>query len=182
MEPESSTAGSSSDSGETGGGGNIRRELATTLKPQAKVSGKRAREKQEFQNKLLEVLEKDMSMPDEDPVDMMMSGISKRMCKALPEEEQFSLLHKLQGCVNEHIASYKRSVVVANTNLDASFLAPGANTVNVSGEAVHRTLQVAQPVPRPPPPMIRAGHQVPQQAVQQDAPDFFERELTYQQL
>ena len=182
MEAETSTAGSSSDSGETGGGGDIRRELETTPKPQAKICGKRAQEKQEFQNKLLEVLEKEMSMPDDDPVDMMMLGISKRMRKALPEEEQFSLIHKLQGCVNEHITSYKQSVVVANTNLDASFLAPGANDVNVSGEAVHRTLQVAQPAPPPPPPMIRARQQVPQQAVQQDGPGFFERELTYQQL
>lgn len=155
--------------------------MADTPKPQGKVCGKRAREKQEFQSKLLEVLQKDMSMPDDDPVDMMLLGIGKRMRKSLPEEEQFSLIHKIQGCVNDHITAYKRGVMVASTNLDTAFLAPGASNVNVSGEAVHTTLQV-QNEPPPPPPMVRAGQRNNNTVQPQHHPGFFERKLSFQEM
>ena len=100
-----------------GGDADNVRELQDTPKPKAKCSGKKTSQKLEVQHRNLE--------------------------KSLPEEEAFTLLHKLQCLVNDHITSYKHSQVVTKAN----FMPDVTNEV----------LQVEQPTvvrQQPPPPLM----------------------------
>ena len=94
--------------GPSGGGDadNVR-ELLETPKPKAKCSGKKTSQKLEVLHRILDLLEKDEPVAEDDPVDLMFHGIAKRVKKSLPEKEAFTLLHKLQGSVNDHISTYK---------------------------------------------------------------------------
>ena len=180
--------------GPSGGGDadNVR-ELLETPKPKAKSSGKKTSKKLEVQHRILDLLEKDepVAVAEDDPVDLMFHGIAKRVKKSLPEEEAFTLLHKLQGSVNDHISTYKRIQVVAKAN----FMPDETNEVI-------QVLQVEQPTivrPPPPPMMMRAAApppirmQTPQQvqvqvpvSVQSQANGgqqlFYQNELQFEQL
>ena len=109
------TASTSDNSSGAGGhpGTNNLRELQETPKPQAKTPGKKSLQKSEVQNRILDMLERDEAPPEEeDPVELMFSGMAKRVKKNLPEDKAFSLIHTIQGTVNEHIKKYKRMKVV----------------------------------------------------------------------
>ena len=104
------SSSSTSNSSEAGD-----RELQETPVPKCKAAGKRSSEKSEFQGRLLDLLERDMQASksnslaqvndDDDPVDLQLMSMSKRIKKELPAQERFTVLLKLQQVLNDNIES-----------------------------------------------------------------------------
>ena len=80
-------------------------ELQETSRSKAKAPGKKCSQKNEFQSHILDILEQDntIHVEEEDAINTIFSGIAKRVKKSLPEDEAFTLIHNIQGTVNEHI-------------------------------------------------------------------------------
>ena len=189
---ETVTPSTSDNGGGAGGDANNLRELQETPKPQAKTPGKKCSQKSEVQNHILDLLERENAPPEEDdPVELMFSGIAKRVKKNLPEDEAFTLIHTLQGTINEHIKKYKRMKVVEETSINpTSFMREGVTEVVQVLQM--ETLQAATPTIQeapPPPPMIRAVHPVnpvqvqvqPQvQGVQNHV--YYQREVPFEEM
>ena len=133
------------------------RELQETPKPTSKQSGKRNDKKMEVQNRILDVLERDLQT-EADPLEMQFSVMSKRVKNELPKGEQFSMALKLSGIIDEEIRAFQRREMVANTAL-----APPPAQFQVAA--------VPPTGPPPPPPMIH-----------RDGGFFHERQLNYQEL
>ena len=161
---EENATASTSENGGVGGDANNLRELQETPKPQAKTPGKKCSQKSEVQNRILDLLEREDAPPEEDdPVDRMFCGLAKRVKKNLPEDEAFTLIHDIQGTVNEHIKKYKRMKVVEETSINPSrFMREGVTEVvqvlqMETPQAVTATVQAPTP---PPPPMVRAARPI----------------------
>ena len=86
-------------------GGDAVHELEETPRPKVKALGKKVSEKDELQNHILHILEQDNIIPveEEDAIDTMFSGIVKRVKKSFLDDEAFTLIHTIQGMVNQYI-------------------------------------------------------------------------------
>ena len=119
-------------------------------KPITKTLGKRSKDKLDVQNRMLDLLEKDLSC-EQDPLEMQFIVMSKRVKQQLPSKDHFTLALKLSGIIKEEIVAYERRQMITNTQLnDANFLNTGASNVIVTKTNVHNaaqvhTLQVAAP-------------------------------------
>ena len=158
------------------------RELQEAPKPTTKTPGKRSKDKLDVQNRMLDLLEKDLSC-EQDPLEMQFIVMSKRVKQQLPTKEHFSLALKLSGIIEEEIVAYERRQIIASTQLnDDNFLNTGANNVtvtqtNVRNPAQVHTLQVAAPMQTTtmPPPMIP-------RTIQQGGQLFHERHFNFQDI
>ena len=179
-------------------------KLQQTPVPRSKAAGKRSSEKSEFQGQLLDLLERDMQASkssggvateedDDDPVDLQLMSMSKRIKKELPAQERFTVLLKLQQILHENIEAVNRCSLINATPLlpdgGQSFLQMG------NQEAVVQTR-----LPMPPPPMLQQQPNVqmvqhsnvsllppPMVQQQQQAPlqmgsNVFERTLSFQDI
>ena len=156
--------------------------MQEALKPITKTPEKRSKDKLDVQNRMLDLLEKDLSC-EQDPLEMQFIVMSKRVKQQLPSKEHFSLALKLSGIIEEEIVAYERRQMIANTQLnDANFLNTGANNVTVNetnacNVAQVHTLQVAAPMQTTsmPPPMIP-------RTIQQGGQLFHKRQFNFQEI
>ena len=134
-EPPPVIAGETADSPE--------RELEPTTKPVHKAPGKRTKDKLDVQNRMLDILEKDLSA-EQDPLEMQFIVMCKRVKQQLPVKEHFGLALKLSGIIEEEIVAHDRRQIIANTQLNTQLNNPSP---------VHN-MQVTPQMQAPPPPAM----------------------------
>ena len=91
------------------------RELPEGAVPRAKTPGKRQQDKSNYQGRLLDILERDLNqnqvnnnVSEEDPIDLQMMSMEKRIKKELPVQQQFPVILKLQLALQENIETINR--------------------------------------------------------------------------
>lgn len=85
------------------------RELPDAVKPVIKLT-KRKSSIDDFQDKILSFMEKDMSVPvvDDDEIDLAFSSLSKRVKRAIPVDLWDVLIDDMNSLVSRHIRNFKR--------------------------------------------------------------------------
>ena len=102
------------------------RELPEGPVPRAKMPGKRQQDKSNYQGRLLDILERDLNqnqvntnVSEEDPIDLQMMSMAKRIKKELPVQQQFPVILKLQLALQENIETNSRQNLFGQMALSA---------------------------------------------------------------
>ena len=85
------------------------RELADSVKPEIKYTTKK-KQMDEFQEKIISLLENDQPIPQEDEIDMCFNSLSKRVKRALPVEAWDELIDNMNCLVAKHIQNFKKNI------------------------------------------------------------------------
>ena len=149
--------------------------------PKSKAAGKRTSEKAELQNRLLDLFERDVQasrnmslVDDDDPVDLQLMSMAKRIKTELPSNERFTILIKLQQVLHESIEAVNRKKLIDATPLapDAqTFFQVGTPAVTIQQQPQQQQQQQQQPAVHLPPPMLQQQPQAIQQQQMYQQPD-----------
>ena len=151
-------------------------ELQETPVPKSKAAGKRTSEKAELQNRLLDLFERDVQasrnmslVDDDDPVDLQLMSMAKRIKTELPSNERFTILIKLQQVLHKSIEAVNRKKLIdATPDAAQTFFQVGTPAVTIQQQPQQ---QQQQPAVHPPPPMLQQQPQAIQQQQMYQQPD-----------